>query len=1328
MSLRFIYIVIFALLGIMQTSATYKRQFFFMPSNYKSEITHIAADDLGYIWISTDEGLVRYDGFSYLRIEHRQGDTLSLPNNGCKKVLIDSRKNFWVGTSTGLALFDPRTYVCHYVPVDSGEVAIIDLEEDVDHTLWLLSYDAIYHFYPETKKVEAFRGDWGIRFAVTDTELWVTSETKGLTVIDKKTGKAEKVGGLSNDLFRVFKTSTGKMFLGSLNNGLYILNQDRKVVKHYLAKKDGALFSSNCICSFAEDEKGNVWVGNLNGNLTIYNLNTMSFVPSRLIFPEGVNDNHLTVSSILCDASNNIWVGTYRYWFYKSSASHQVFTYHRLSDGSPVSSFLYRQGKPLLVASDGGGIFTFDAEKNYSLQQAFTNNKDLCAASIRKTESGNEAYIASWGSGIFKTEANSLKPVFNNRLPSFKLQDVLPTDSGMWVAIDEYGVLFLKNNGRILGRGFPNSAAFSSMPHYPHHLFVGRNGNLWISTSNGLCVWNGVNLRKYFVPEANSNDDIMAVEDMKKRVWFLNKTHGLCCLDTQTDSISFFSQRYGLPIGLKALAVDHKGYLWITSSDHLYCIDLETEDIRNFDISSQLGIDVFHPRSLTVCPDGMLYAGSSSGFLAVQTNDILPPVEKSVVLSSFSLFGEVQKPGESDILTEDISLCRKLELSHEQNLFSFSFVCPNYSGPDQIEFYYRLTGLSKSWVKADGHSASFSSLPAGTYKLEVKAMAGSHLLGTLTKPLVLVVRPAWWNTWWFRTLLLLIVTGVVFLFVSYRIRFLKKQQLVLEQQVENRTRQIAERNEEILNQNKKIESKNAELDSALSTKDKIISVMAHDLRNPLSVITGMLGVLQSNKEVEQSPVLTKQIDTVSNAANVLQGQMENLLQWARLQSSSIVFSPTEVFLAFAVKGAIALLQDVARQKGVVFDVTDNSTHAAVADERMVATIVRNLLANAIKFSYANGQVEVSITENDSQVLLKVKDHGTGIAPDLLPTLFADSKVGAVASTNGTAGEEGSGLGLRICYDFATRCKGSLDVDSTVGLGSIFTLALPKSKLEKSSEHFANNDDKNDADAVAETPNEVSDKKSILFVDDDANLLDYLTAIFQGEFVVETASNGEEGLQVARKTLPDIIISDLMMPRMNGKEFCEHIKSDSLTRHIPVLLLTASDSDVTHIESLTAGADDYILKPFHRDILIAKVKTVLHNKDLQMKYFREQMFSISADGVSSSSPEAEFLEKATQVVKAHVDDSEFTADVFASEMAISRVQLFRKFKAVAASSPSEFVKQYRLSYAGQLLAAGNVTVADVAYACGFTDPKYFSSCFSAKYGMSPSQYAKANKKI
>lgn len=1326
MSLRSICIVLLVFLGCLQSSATYKRQFFFMPSNYKSEITHIAADDLGYIWISTDEGLVRYDGFSYLRIQHRQGDSLSLPNNGCKKVLIDSRKNFWVGTSAGLALFDPRTYLCHSVSLDTAKVAIVDMAEDSDHTLWLLGYDAIYHYFPDTKKTDVIKGKWGIRFIATDTDLWVTSETKGLSIIDKKTKKAEKFTGVSNDLFRVFQSSSGQIYVGSHNNGLYIISPEKKVLKHYMAGQAGVLFSSNNICSFAEDENGNIWVGNLNGNLTVYNPKTMAFVPSRLIFPEGVNDNHLTVSSILCDASHNIWVGTYRYWFYKSAACNKVFTYHRLSDGSPVSAFLYREGKPLMVASDGGGIFTFDAEKNYSLQQAFVNNKNLCVAAIRGFQSGKEAYVASWGSGIFKTAANSLTPVYNNALPSLKLQDVLPTDSGMWAAVDEHGLLFLKNDGTYMGRKNPKTPAFAKMPHFPHHLFVDHDNRLWVSTSNGLCVWNGVEVRKYFVPEANSNDDIMAAEDKNHRIWFLNKTYGLCRLDVASDSISFFSQRYGLPIGLKALAIDERGHLWITSSDHLYCIDLETEDVRNFDISSQLGFDVFHPRSLEVCPDGMLYAGSSSGFLAVQTREIVPPVEKSVVLSSFSLFGEVQNPGESEILSEDISLTEKLVLSHEQNLFSFSFVCPNYSGPDQIDFYYRLDGLSKSWVKSDGHSASFSSLPAGTYKLEVKAMAGNHLLGTLAKPFTLVVRPAWWNTWWFRTLLLLLVTGVVFLFVSYRIRFLKKQQLALEQQVASRTRQLADRNEEILKQNKDIESKNAELDNALSTKDKIISVMAHDLRNPLSVITGMLGLLQSNNEVSKSPVLAKQIDTASNAANILQGQMENLLQWARLRSSSIVFSPTEVFLAYAVKGAITLLQDVARQKGVCIEVNDSSTHAAIADERMVATIVRNLLANAIKFSYANAKVEVEISETDDLVLLKVRDHGTGIAPELLDSLFADSKAKSLASTNGTAGEEGSGLGLRICYDFATRCKGNLSVESTEGLGSVFTLALPKCALEKSAEK--------QTDVVGEAVpdnleqpvvpvKEEAEKKSILFVDDDANLLGYLTAIFQGEFVVETASNGEEGLQAARKSLPDIIISDLMMPRMNGKEFCEQIKKDSLTRHIPVLLLTASDSDVTHVESLTVGADDYILKPFHRDILIAKVKSVLHNKELQMQYFREQVFAIKPDEVATSSPEAEFINKATQVVKEHVADSDFTAEVFASELAISRVQLFRKFKAVMATSPSDFVRQYRLVYAEQLLAAGNSSVADVAYACGFSDPKYFSSCFSARYGVSPSQYAK-----
>ncbi len=1325
MSLRLLYILVFSLLGCVQSFATYKRQFFFNPSDFKSEISHIAADDLGNIWISTDEGLVRYDGFTYLRIQHRQGDERSLPNNSCKKILIDSNKNFWVATKSGLALFDPHTYLCEYIPVDTFKTAIVDLVEDADHSLWLLGYDAIYHFFPDTKKIEVNRGAWGIKFIVTDTELWVVSEQNGLSIINKKTGAYVKHQEVADDLFRVFKASTGQVFVGSHDHGVYILSQDRTVQKHYLANKDGAMFTSNNICSFAEDERGYVWIGTINGNLSIFNPKSMSFVPSNLMFPAGINDNHFTISSILCDASHNIWVGTYRYWFYKSAACNEVFTYHRTLDGSPVSSFLYREGKPLLVASDGGGVFSFDTEKNYTLQQAFINHNDISVASIRGSKSGKETYIASWGKGLFKAENNTLTPAYNNVLPSLNLQDVLPTDSGMWAAVDEYGVLFMKKNGEVLSRQNPKSPAFAKMPHFPLHLFADHSNTLWISTSNGLCAWDGKSFRKYNVKEGNNNDNIMAAEDYKNRIWFLNKTYGLCRLDLPSDSIEYFSQRYGLPIGLKALAVDDRGFLWITSADHLYCINLETEVVRNFDISSQLGSDVFHPRSLKVCPDGMLYAGSSAGFLAVQTDKILPPVENTVILSSFSLFGELQTPGESSILTEDISLCEHLSLSHEQYLFSFSFVCPNYSGPDQIDYYYRLIGLSDSWVKADGHSASFSSLPAGKYKLEVKAMAGNHLLGTLTKPLTLEVLPAWWNTWWFRMLLLLLVSAIVYFAVSYRIRFLKQQQLALEQQVVSRTRLLADRNAEILDQNKKIESKNEELDNALSTKDKIISVMAHDLRNPLSVITGMLGLLQSNENVVKSSDLSKQIDTVSNAALILQGQMENLLQWARLQSSSIVFSPTEVFLAYAVKGAITLLQDVARHKGVTIVVNDSTTHAAIADERMVATIVRNLLANAIKFSYANATVEVDIKENGDLVQLVVKDRGTGIPPEILSKMFTNTKSNSFASMNGTAGEEGSGLGLRICHEFASCCKGNLEVSSTVGLGSIFTLSLPKGALEKSSPSSVeqlNGENQSVPEVVVEASDDI-DKKSILFVDDDSNLLSYLTAIFQGDFVVSTASNGEEGLQLARKTLPNIIISDLMMPKMNGKEFCERIKNDSLTQHIPVLLLTASDSDVTHVESLTAGADDYILKPFHRDILIAKVKTVLHNKELQMQHFRAQMLSLNPDEISTKSPENEFIEKATQIVKEHVADTDFTAEVFAAEMAISRVQLFRKFKAVAATSPSDFVRQYRLLYATQLLSSGNVSVADVAYACGFSDPKYFSSCFSARYGMSPSQYAK-----
>lgn len=1324
MSLRIIISFLIVLLGYSHSYAIYKRQFSYVSSNFKCEISHLESDELGFLWISTDEGLVRYDGFSYLRFQHNQDDTNSLPNNCCHRTFIDSKKNFWVATNSGLALLDRKTYNVKPIQLDNFETAIVDIAEDEDHSLWLLGYDAIYHYFPETGKTKAIRGNWGIRFIVTGSHIWVVSEHKGLSVINKNTMKAEPVSAsISKSLFRIFQASDKTIFVGSTDAGIYIFSPDKQLLKHYTAMHDGALFSSNHICSFAEDANKNIWIGNVNGNLSIYNLTTKTFTPSQLIFPNDVNDKHITISSLLCDANNNVWVGTYRYWFFKSAKKDEIFTYYKMPESNPASSFLNTSNK-ILVGSDGGGVYTFEPLKKSSFSPTYGDNP-LSVASIKAYK--NETFVVAWGKGILTEQNGRLKP-YCSQLPTVNLQDVLPTDSGLWVAADAYGLLFITKQGKVLTMENSNLPIFRiRLPHYPHHIFSDHMNRMWISTSNGICCWNGKEGRRYMLDEGNSNDIIMADDDSNNRIWFLSKSNGLCLLDPNSGKIDFYTDKFGLPAGLKALLIDDDDKLWITSSDHLYCINLRNNNVRNFDFSENLGTDVFHPRALYLAPDGVLYAGSSAGLLCVEAQAIHPFAKQNVVLSSFSILGEIQTP-QSGFLKQDISVCDSIVLSHDQNFFSFSFVCPNYSGADKIEYYYKLSGLSDAWVKADGYNASFSSLAAGVYVLEVKAMAGSEELGSLSKPLTIVVSPAWWETWWFRTLILLAISLLVYSLFSYRVSFLRKQKNKLEMEVANRTQLLADRNKEILERNKDIELKNEELDVALSTKDKIISVIAHDLRNPLAVISGMLGLLRDNGDVKSSANLSKQVETVSNAALNLQGQMENLLQWARLRSSSVSFSATEVFLSFSVKGAISLLQDVARQKGITVRVNDNATHAAIADERMVATIARNLLANSIKFSYANSNIDVNIYEKGSSVFLSVTDYGVGMDHETANSLFSSTnKDTVVTSSNGTAGEEGAGLGLKLCYDFALRCNGTLSVKSEVGKGSVFTLELPKSSLERISyeKDSENADNPNLESSKEETKDtyEDADRKSILLIDDDTNLLTYLTAIFQGEYVVETATNGQEGLNVARKSLPDIIISDFMMPVMNGKDFCERIKNDILTQHIPVLLLTASDSEVTQLDSIAVGADDYILKPFRKEFLLTKVRSVLANKERQLQSLRNKIFDINTDPSETKTYESEFIEKATAVVKKHVGDSDFTAEVFASELAISRVQLFRKFKAVAATSPSDFVKQYRLVYASQLLTSGNTSVADVAYACGFSDPKYFSSCFSAKFGVSPSQYVK-----
>ena len=1278
---------------------------------YKESISEMTEDHLGYIWLATDNGTIRYDGKQYTRYEVKNGN--GQPSNNCIAIKEDSRHNLWVGTTSGLALLDRTHGYMRAYTINKKPDGIISIAEDADHTLWLLGYNALYHYNVRTHLCKTLPGKWGTRIAVTKTDVWAASETNGITLIDKHTLRHRTLTeGIGRHIFRLLATSDGNVAAGTIDDGVYLLNQQGKVLQHLSANQPNG-FNSKNISALCESDKGTMWIGCISGNLAAYDLKKRQFVDIRQKYPQKIKANALTISSILYDSHHNLWLGTVGYWMLKRNQSDNLFSYASREQQPTITSFCEDANNRLWVGSDGNGYAPYDPMTGQS-----GNGSKKTIASLRRQ--GNQLWIASWGNGVIIKDTRTGQETKIKGLPGNGIHDALPVKGGAWIAIDYYGLVYYdQKTGKISSRLNSKLPVFSAKnPQFAMQLLQDSKGQIWAATSDGLCCWNGHSYYRYGYKDGHDQEILSVIEDHDHQIWFISKRNGLNKVDEKHQTFINYNTRYRLPNELKSMAEDRHGNLWICSSDHLFCISHNTHIVHDYALNNVLGNDAFNTRAFYIDQKGTIYAGATGGVLTVHSEKI-PPVaaRQQVTLTSFNIYNQRQEAAENGILTKDISLIEELELGYEQKIFSFGFQCINYDQSEQLEYYYKLEGLSDTWIKADPtQTATFSGLKWGTYHLDVKAVTSSGEVGHLSHPLKLVILPPWWATWWFRGIMALLVLIAFQAITRYRIQYIEHQRQRLSQQVSERTQELAQRNEEITQQKQNLEKKNEELDEALKTKDRIMSVIAHDLRNPMTIVTGMLELLRRDKEVNQSANLSKQVGTVSHAASHLQNEMENLLQWVRMKGDAILYAPHDVYLNTLVADNIQLLQDLLQQKEISINLSDSSQTSAYCDDRMIATVIRDLLQNAIKFSQRKSEIEILLSETENQIILKIQDHGMGMTAERSQHLFDG---GEITSTEGTEKEKGSGLGLKICHNFISKNKGDITVSSEEGKGSTFSISLPKGTLRKQAKTA-------DLPECKETEEEKeAEQKNLLLVDDDPDLLDYLTLIFRTEYNITTAHNGAEALEIAKTTLPDLILSDMMMPEMDGQELCSRLKSDPMTQHIPVLILTSNDTNESQIESFRTGADDYIIKPFNKELLQAKLRTVLENQERQMTHYRNLLLKLKPGELPQSKDDT-FMQKVNEVIKVNVGNENFTVETLADQTAMSRMQLFRKFKAIAGCTPSEYIRQYRMLYAAQLLEKHSMNIQEIAYAVGFSDPKYFSNCFSDKFGMTPTQYAKEHK--
>ncbi len=1295
-----------------------------------SNVNDIYADSYGIMWLATENGLVQYNGYDYTKCEQDSSSTVHY--NNFRKLFEDSQQRLWVCTDKGLAIYDRPTRRFKHIDLNICDSYINGIEEDKNGYIWVLSRYGLIELDPKGRFITKYDLPTDGNCMVLDGEvLWIGSWQDGLFRFNINTKKTEKIVlpfEKSHDplIQNILPASDGTLFLCTRNEGLVIYDK-RHTIKTFTTENAPDLFISNFVTKAFEDSQKNVWIGFVNGKLLMYDLNQQEFASNRIIFPSTVDK--ITINSITEDKRKNIWVGTHHYWLFFSGNTANSFDYFEHSNEKPntvsnnaITSFLENNGE-ILVGTDGGGINKQRPHVNHFISAKQFGNIIL---DIKEGKNG-DIWIASWGnSNIGVTQYNrktGKSKVYSrtentNSLPTNNIHNLLVEGDSVWMATDGSGICLINaKTGEVTSKHNTSTGICSEEnPQWASHIMRDNKSRLWICTSDGVVCHQEKEKKTHTRNKENGslaqNESRMTYCDSQDRIWLITTTGGLNLYDEVADSFSCISSQYHIANTLNAIIEDNLGNLWLSATNEVILFNPETNTVRHFDMSGDLNGYSFAANAIYKAKNGEIYIGSNNGFFAFNPQEIIDKgqFEPSVYLKDLYVDGKMISVGEHEILKRSLHFTDTIYLNHNQNHFGIDYFGIDYGETDNLTYYYMMEGLNDNWIYVNKETrASFTNFEAGTYTFLVKVCEMNGDICSTSKPLTIIISPAWWQTWWCRLLFLLSVIGLFNLVIYLRERQLKQRQESLE-------KLVAQRTDELRTKNEKIEQQNKQLDETLNLKDRIMSIIAHDLRNPITAIVGNLSLLTNQNRTFNQEEQNQKVQQTFKSAKRLQDQMENLLEWARIQNNSILFSPSDYYLDALTKESVTLLQNLLDEKEINVTLENKSKHSAHIDQRMVSSIIRNLLNNAIKFTPKGGNINIEIHEQENQVIWSISDNGIGMDEIQIKKLTEENHLD---STFGTNNEKGSGLGLMICHDFIVKNNGEWQINSQKGEGTTFTLQFPKGTL------FQKEDVKEGSETISYHEATESNTKSsykLLIVDDNDEIRSYLKDLFSDNYEVLTANNGKLALEIATSEIPDIIISDVVMPEMDGKTFCHAIKSEPLTQHIPLILLTTETSVDSQIDGINYGADDYVTKPFNEQILRAKVSTLLKNKELQRDHFRKNILAMPKMELPESQDDA-FLRKIKETICENIAESNLSVEFLAEKTALSRVQLFRKFKAITGCTPSEYIKAVRLQHAADILESGKQSIADVAYMVGFSDPKYFSNCFSEKFGMTPSQYAK-----
>ncbi len=1371
------------LFSLMVASASAQDHFSFNYLQREQGLSNISVrcifqDSRGFMWFGTFDGLNRYDGYEFRVFRNKFNDAGSLPHNYINTISEDSRHRLWIGTPQGVSIYDgfsPAFQSISYLPYRSGKpekitMNITAIQPDQNGNMFIATNSAGLLFkdsgkeqveqIPFITKSGSVILNVNIQTLLIDAgqHIWVFIARYGLCRFDPKTRSMVQVDNTLHALTvnSMAGDKKGRIWLGS-SEGLFRYETDGVQVANNPVKIFSDKLTGSNITGISADRDGNMWIATDNG-LNILNPETGNV--QQIVQSDSRSSlSNNSVTTIFIDRESRKWIGTLKGGVNVLdpaknrflSITHDPFHNNSLAFNS-VSAFCEDSQGNLWVGTDGGGVSVWDADRkhfrNYRNIPGDNNSLSNNAITSIIQDHHGDLWIATFGGGVNRYNSSGRFERFkcidprNGKENNIVLR--LFQDSGgvLWAA-----TTYDDGKPYIFNRKANAFEVYSYQTGDLISLTEDSRGDLWAGNSDQLLKLD--RQRKSFRSFDVGKPVRALYEDTHKRFWLGTEGGGLILFNRDDWKIA---ARYTEAEGLSNNAVfniledaDHN--LWMSTFNGITRFDPKAAVFRNFSLSDGLKGNQYSYRGAIKLHNGELAFGGSGGFdyfdpAQIHTRRYMPPV----VITGLKINNRTLNDS-SRVRFDKNSTINLLEIPFDEASISIQFAALEYSSPDKIQYAYYLEGWDKDWNQAGNQrTVAYNNIWEGHYRLRIKSTNAEGIWSTNETLLMITVFPPWYRTWWAYAFYLLLAGAAIYLYQRYRINQsrlkyeiivskLSEEKKVAELQVEKSEREKEHAQLERTRAEFEREKAERETERVISEKEKEIrekqlsffTNISHELRTPLTLIMNPLRDLMKNlkaEDKEELSVMQRNAKRMLNLADrlLLFRKIEQGIDDLKLSRFDYIALCRELFYYF---------KQEAKSRNINYNLETSGDQLRITGDReKIEIIIHNLLSNAFKFTPPGEKIIFQVLEDAEQVRTIISDSGPGFSAGVGDRIFEGFYQGP-----GHA-KPGFGIGLYMVGQLTRLHHGRISFSSIEGQGTSFLL-----ELKKGGNHFEDRmiledqhietmpeeekgveEDVPDAQIIPDLGPmpELSTKKLILVVEDDADLRKYISRLFSKRCQVCEATNGLEGLQLAQEKEPDLVISDIMMPEMDGIEMCRILKEDQALSHIPVILLTAVTDEKIQLSGTESGADYYITKPFHNEIFKARVDGIFRNRDQLRQYFYDRVSH--KDPVSRVPVEyRDFMDQCIQIIEKHLDDDRFTIEILSRELGMSHSLLYKKIKLVSGQSVNAFIRSLRLRKGAEMLLNSNKTITEVAYSVGFTDPRYFREQFSNLFKMNPSEY-------